>query len=109
MAGKPKGLPKSGGRVKGSQNVDKRSVREIVESVLGMSLPEKIMGLCNDLERTNKPVALKAYNDLMKYSYPTFASVQVEANVVTEDAGTKRVSELASLLGNLIGDQERSA
>lgn len=83
------------GRPKGSPNVDKRTVREIVEACLGRSLIEEIVDRIEEMKKLNKPIALKALMDLAQYCYPKLASTQVSAeiNAVTGEDKVRALAE----------------
>lgn len=73
----PKGHPKWGGRKKGTPNKVNAAVREIVEQVLGKTIPERLLEIARDRPR-EEPDILMA---LLPYSYPKLAQTQIIGDV----------------------------
>lgn len=97
------------GRPKGAPNVDKRTVREIIEAALGgKNLFDKVSELIARVELREPDKAAKLYLDMAPYAYPKLALVQVDATVTTEDANSKRIDALIDLLGTVKQDQKRA-
>jgi hypothetical protein len=63
------GNPGGPGRTKGSQNKDTHTVREIIEGILGMSAPQKLVELCGQ----DKAAQRQVISDLMPYMYRKLA------------------------------------
>ena len=68
--GRPKGLPKSGGRKKGTPNKDRKLVLEQVQAA-GLDLVEGLVRVGLKAEADGElSLARQAYSDLMPYCYP---------------------------------------
>jgi hypothetical protein len=81
-------------RPKGSLNKRTGLVKQIVESAIGMSIPEKLIELANDLPKKEQSAI---YQTLLQYSYPKLQSTVIEADITTE-VNTDQVAELVDWL-----------
>jgi hypothetical protein len=73
MPGKPKGLPKTGGRKKGSQNKKTLEAKERVEWVLALLEPE----LEKDIKKLQPNERVRLWNDLQEYVRPKLARTEL--------------------------------
>lgn len=74
---RPKGLPKTGGRAKGVQNVTTRTVKETMQCVWD----EKITGLDKIWEELTPAEQIKFLVELAKFLVPRPQSISIENNV----------------------------
>lgn len=82
---------KGGGRPVGSINRNALFVRETIERVLGMSLPEKILEQVKLLKPADQTYY---YEKLMKYSYPTLTSTEISGDInITPVTNNEQVAE----------------
>lgn len=75
---KPKGLPKTGGRQKGTPNKVKNGLREKIQNFAEENFEEVIEAWHQIAEPDKK---IKAYNDICAYALPKLQAVQLDANV----------------------------
>ena len=89
--GRPKGLPRYGGRKKGTPNKTTKDLRERISIFLEDNF-EEAMKAWTKLEDKDK---VKLYTDLIKFSVPTLQSVDLNATVKKEDEVEEDLKELA--------------
>jgi len=89
--GRPKGLPRYGGRKKGTPNKTTKDLRERISIFLEDNF-EDAMKAWKKLEDKDK---VKLYTDLIKFSVPTLQSVDLNATVKKEDEVEEDLKELA--------------
>lgn len=101
--GKPRGN-KSGGRKKGTPNVDTRDIKEIVEATLGETLPQSI--LKDLIHVTNPREAAKLKLDLMGFIYPRRKATEMSGTVETT-VKNDQIGELVKWL-TALDEKEKS-
>lgn len=89
--GRPKGLPRYGGRKKGTPNKTTKDLRERISIFLEDNF-EDAMKAWKKLEDKDK---VKLYTDLIKFSVPTLQSVDLNATVKKEDEVEEDLKELS--------------
>lgn len=72
MAGKPRGLPKSGGRTKGTPNKESHSLLAKCERA-GVDPFQVMLNFCND---PDKQLAMAAAKEVSSYLYPKRKSLE---------------------------------
>lgn len=75
---RPKGHPKTGGRVKGSQNVICANIREHFSDLVEMNM----LKLQSDINSLEPLARIKVIIELAKFLLPTLKSMEIDANVV---------------------------
>jgi len=93
------------GRPKGSPNKDKRTVRDIIEGVLGKSIPERLLELAKMKPQQEQDILIA----LMPYTYPKLQSTEVKADETTHAIGEKvqaLKNDILEIKG-LISDEHR--
>ena len=89
--GRPKGLPKYGGRKKGTPNQVNKDLRERISMFLDDNFDEA-MKAWKRLEDKEK---VKMYTDLIKFAVPTLQAVDLNATVKKEDDVEEDLKDLA--------------
>lgn len=89
--GRPKGLPRYGGRKKGTPNKVNKDLRERISMFLDDNFDDAMKAWKN-LEDKDK---VKMYTDLIKFSVPTLQAVSLDANIKKEDSVEDDLKELA--------------
>ena len=78
--GRPKGLPKTGGRKKGVQNQMQRDLAELLhESFPGYDPVHAMAAIAND-ERNDLTIRLQASKEVARYVRPALRSLEVKGN-----------------------------
>ena len=78
--GRPKGLPKTGGRKKGVQNQMQRELSELLhESFPGYDPVHAMAAIAND-ERNDLTIRLQASKEVARYVRPALRSLEVKGN-----------------------------
>lgn len=89
--GRPKGLPKYGGRKKGTPNQINKDLRERIS----MFLDDKFEDAVKAWEKLEDKDKVKAYTELVRFSVPTLQAVALEATMKKEDNVEDDLRELA--------------
>ena len=90
-AGRPKGLPRYGGRKKGTPNKVNKDLRERISMFLNDNFDEAIKSWKN-LEDKDK---VKAYTELVRFSVPALQAISLDANITKEDSVEDDLKELS--------------
>ncbi len=72
------GHKKMGGRQKGGTNLERRAAKQIIETALQKTIPERLLELCQKSPRDEADILIA----LMPYCYPKLHAVDVEAHLV---------------------------
>jgi hypothetical protein len=89
--GRPKGIPKTGGKKKGTGNKDMKPLRDRINAFMESTFDDVL-----EAWETLDPLAkVNFYKDLLKYSIPTLQSVSLDAVVKKEHTVEDELDELA--------------
>jgi len=78
--GRPKGLPKTGGRKKGAQNQMQRELSELLhESFPGYDPVQAMAAIAND-ERNELSIRLQANKEVARYVRPALRSMEIKGD-----------------------------
>ena len=80
MPGKPKGLPKTGGRTAGTPNKLTGDMKEIIQGAIEQRLPRII----EVMDRVDDPEFIKIILSLLEYVLPKLQRSEIKAEVRTE-------------------------
>ena len=79
---RPGGLPKTGGRKKGTPNKKTKDVMELLES-MGCNPIERLVSIAEDPE-VDVAVRVRIYAELASYIFPKRKSMSIDMSVKTE-------------------------
>lgn len=87
MAGRPKGIPKTGGRQPGSQNHVTRETKEVIAELLKLTAPiyaELLIKKARSENEDNKTEFMTRFEKLIEFDVPKLQRSEIHAEVKTE-------------------------
>jgi hypothetical protein len=79
MPGKPKGLPKTGGRTKGTPN----KISEIVRNILANTIHRNTSRMVRIMNKSSDEDFVKIYLDILEYIIPKLQRSEIKAEIDT--------------------------
>lgn len=87
MAGRPKGIPKTGGRQPGSENKVTRETKEVIADLLKLTAPiyaELLIEAARSTDPDKKDQFMTRFERLIEYDVPKLQRSEIHAEVKTE-------------------------
>lgn len=91
MAGRPKGIPKTGGRQPGSPNKITRETREVIADLLKLTAPiyaEKMIEKAQSNNPEHVSEFMSRFEKLIEFDVPKLQRSEIQAEVKTEITDT---------------------
>ncbi len=86
--GKPKGLPKSGGKVKGSKNKVNTEFKDAIKELYPNYHPVIAMAVMANDKRTDETLRFNAHKEVAKYFEPQLKGIEHKGHIDTTETIT---------------------